>query len=75
MDVLFWEIDGSQWRATSPTGANSSKIMPDGWVSAAGERIDLAFHRVSEDLIIATALGTQSSFEYQRWPEGDSGCM
>ncbi len=75
MDVLFWEIDGTQWKAKSPTGANSSRVMPEEWVSTSAETIDLAFHRVSEDTIVATALGTGASVEYQRWPEGEYGCM
>ncbi len=75
MDVLFWEIDGSQWWAVNPTVAISSHDLPDGWTSDEDELIDLAFERVSEHSIIARPVGTDLAVEYRRADDQDENFM
>lgn len=75
MDILFWEIDGSQWWAVNPTGAISSRDLPDGWTSDEDEMIDLAFERLREHTIIARPVETEFAVEYRRADDQDEDFM
>ncbi len=76
MNILFWDMDGSQWFAINPIESNSSKDLPNGWVDDGQERIELEFERVSKDTIIARPVGTEFSEEYRRATDQDPrvGC-
>ena len=76
LDLLLWKIDGSQWEAVSPIGANSSKDLPKGWsVDNEDELIELHFERTSEDVIVATPPGIDAPFDYRRSDIDNGFCM
>ena len=66
---IFQPIDGSQWTAVDSIVMSGIDPMPDGWVRDETQVIDLVLERTGEDTLIATALGTEISVEYQRSAE------
>lgn len=76
MNVLYREVNGSQWFAVNRISSNSTSHLPPGWIDDGDEQIELELERVSENTILARPIGTKFTEEYRRATDQDSqvGC-
>lgn len=73
LDRIYQEIDGRQWQLAD-NGSGESDYVPPEWESAIdGEQIDLVLERTERDVLVVTAVGTDTGLTYTPM-DGSVGC-